>query len=587
MVFPLDSKFNELRAVVEDTRLALVAFKEEIRKASGSVGGGGAPSAGGSAGGGGGGGGPSAFVAFSKGAREAVRTIGELQKAAKAGGGLAKSLGLPDAERQLEAVANGLDKVKAGAEGLVAVGKTVAVVWKPVALAAGAAVIAFGAVATVGAVLQEVIFALTGSMLSVGDAITVTLLGAVKGVTEAVAFVVEQVPMIGAAFQVLPAIVQEQMAQVAEAVVGKFRDLLNTLAGILKSLPEFLQPEGAIVALEQGATAASFALGALGARVRGVTAEQAALFAETKRQVDAIRSEGSAAVEAIDAVISETFDKPAGTRFLDDPKKAIEDLIAKIGDGIPDALKKALKTLAEALGSGGSGGDAKAPKQAEAAGKATGTAYGDGFAQSLVSQARPAVDGLLESLTVDPDNGEQITSFRGLVRNIGKLFLSNPFGFLGGLFNTGATGGPNAPGFATGGRVPVRGGVPSLAHLGASGFATGGRAASDTIAAWLTPGEWVMRLAAVKRYGPDVMANINAGRVDPAALRAAAGGGGAPGPSSGPGYAAGGMVGGGAGPQVLPVAFVDQANAGMIVRGGRNALLELFATDPAFRQALG
>lgn len=101
---------------------------------------------------------------------------------------------------------------------------------------------------------------------------------------------------------------------------------------------------------------------------------------------------------------------------------------------------------------------------------------------------------------------------------------------------------------ARGGRVPRRGRA-SLAHYGlrAEGFAAGGRppgiAASDTVPAWLTPGEWVMRLRAVQLYGSGVMAKINAGLVDPFALKALAGTGG-PGPSYSPsgGYAEGGTV---------------------------------------------
>lgn len=92
------------------------------------------------------------------------------------------------------------------------------------------------------------------------------------------------------------------------------------------------------------------------------------------------------------------------------------------------------------------------------------------------------------------------------------------FGWIGGAFSNAIAA------FATGGQVA------SPAHYGhgARGFAFGGGPppgipASDTVPAWLTPGEWVMRLAAVQRYGADVMNKINDGLVDPSSLRAVVG----------------------------------------------------------------
>jgi hypothetical protein len=79
--------------------------------------------------------------------------------------------------------------------------------------------------------------------------------------------------------------------------------------------------------------------------------------------------------------------------------------------------------------------------------------------------------------------------------------------------------------FAGGGQVGY-GYAASPAHAHARGYAFGGRPAglpaSDTVPAWLTPGEWVMRLAAVRKYGAETMARINAGLVDPMGLRALA-----------------------------------------------------------------
>lgn len=63
---------------------------------------------------------------------------------------------------------------------------------------------------------------------------------------------------------------------------------------------------------------------------------------------------------------------------------------------------------------------------------------------------------------------------------------------------------------------------PEHAGQRARGFAFGRPPhipASDTIPAWLTPGEWVVRAESVRRYGADTMDSINRGMVDPALLR--------------------------------------------------------------------
>jgi hypothetical protein len=97
---------------------------------------------------------------------------------------------------------------------------------------------------------------------------------------------------------------------------------------------------------------------------------------------------------------------------------------------------------------------------------------------------------------------------------------------------TAASGAGGAITSASGGAVPNRvsarhsGRPRSHASRGVRGFASGGRPSwvplSDTIPAWLTPGEWVMRLGAVRSYGENVMDAINSGMIDPNALRALA-----------------------------------------------------------------
>jgi hypothetical protein len=74
-------------------------------------------------------------------------------------------------------------------------------------------------------------------------------------------------------------------------------------------------------------------------------------------------------------------------------------------------------------------------------------------------------------------------------------------------------------GFADGG--PVEGPAPQ--HFGLKAPRPRGLDPSDTVAAWLAPGEYVQKAAAVARYGADLMDRINRGLVDPSSLRALAG----------------------------------------------------------------
>lgn len=85
----------------------------------------------------------------------------------------------------------------------------------------------------------------------------------------------------------------------------------------------------------------------------------------------------------------------------------------------------------------------------------------------------------------------------------------------GGLVGGGVTGlakGGPVQAFATGGHVAPQ-------HYGVEAPPPKGVPASDTVPAWLTPGEFVHTVAAVRKYGMDVMAAINTGAIDPTLLR--------------------------------------------------------------------
>lgn len=159
---------------------------------------------------------------------------------------------------------------------------------------------------------------------------------------------------------------------------------------------------------------------------------------------------------------------------------------------------------------------------------------------------------------------------------IGTAVTGTPLNFsLGGSVND------SPQGFASGGQVPGRGNF-SLHHLAERvyGFAGGGGmpgvAASDTVPAMLTPGEWVIRLAAVQKAGPAIMAAINEGRFDREKLAEAVGlgSGFSRRRRTGMGYATGGQVAPsvGFGPTPAFVVASDEA-AARFLAGGRNGFL--------------
>lgn len=86
-------------------------------------------------------------------------------------------------------------------------------------------------------------------------------------------------------------------------------------------------------------------------------------------------------------------------------------------------------------------------------------------------------------------------------------------------------------GLSRGGRVPSRHSRASLAHYGyGQGMASGGKARPpagidprDNIPIWAQAGEFMMRVAAVQKYGNGVMEALNRGMIDPGALQALAG----------------------------------------------------------------
>ena len=157
-----------------------------------------------------------------------------------------------------------------------------------------------------------------------------------------------------------------------------------------------------------------------------------------------------------------------------------------------------------------------------------------------------------------------------------------------------------ANGFAKGGRIPGRRSQASLAHYTQpQGLAGGGKPIpprgvdrKDTTPIWAQPGEFMMRLSAVQKYGLGIMNAINRGLIDPGALSSMAGSRRLASTTRRTiGYAAGGGIGssvrqatqavgqvaggggGGGGPTPAFIVASDQA-AERFLAGGRKAVLD-------------
>lgn len=170
--------------------------------------------------------------------------------------------------------------------------------------------------------------------------------------------------------------------------------------------------------------------------------------------------------------------------------------------------------------------------------------------------------------------GIQVTAAQTIAAlKIGSLGLAN-----GGLVS----------GFAEGGLIPRAQRAATRAHAFAEGYATGGprRPAglnpSDTIPAWLAPGEFVIRKGVVDALGAGFFSAVNQGKF--ALATAPASGSAAP---ASAGLARGGLVadqvqraqassqGGDSKTQVIPVQVAGEKELDRILAGGKNAFLRM------------
>lgn len=577
--FPLDGAFAELRKVVEEVTVALRQWAASMGAAPRSAGRGSASGASVD-------GLPRSqdqAAASSKRLGDAVaRTsiqLNGLQRAAHGAGELAKILGFEAAGKQIETFSKGLGAVKDLMSGIVSAARPLAAIGAVVGVVLGA----------LGS-MQEAIRRGTGETLSLMGIVRTIPLGLVRAATDGFASLRQALnSFVVYAELALRPIASFLSRPIADAVAAIGRMQVQ-LGGAFRNLPG-LEEESKlleIIGIRTQALAGNLRSAAEPLTQGQILEKTAALGRANKDIADA----AAAAIAGLDEQINKIMDGSQGTSMADNPLGALLEFVKD--------LKKEMEGL---IGGGGEkpGGVLAPSGGAFSAGQGVGQEYVSGIEGALGQMAPQINQQIVDALMVDPDDETKIvSSFSDLLKNIGNLFKSNPLAFvLGGGGGGGGGGGDTARdnfnwghggGFATGGRVGS-GGSPSWAHFaaGVRGFAAGGRALSDTVAAWLTPGEWVMRLSAVRQYGDDVMSRINAGLVDPGELRAVAAGPHGGGGSGGPGYASGGQVGAGGGAAtVLPMLVATEANAEAIFAAGRTSLLRLMRDSPGdFRGSLG
>jgi hypothetical protein len=523
--------------------------------------------------------------------REQLAQIHDLKEAVQSGGSLAKALGFTEASKHAEKVARGLEFVEKSAKGASASIKLIGAAFIPVTVGVGTF-----AGAMIG--LQRLLEVTTGTTNSLANSVRLMGLGAAESLAK-----VEQ------GYYLLKGLTEGnplnyfKEIQESEAEIRGLQETIREIQAEGKDAapwqgwgPELQRVKGDLQ--QFGAELGS----ALGPVLGGFTSEGRDLFGGVRKAIREVGDELRGALAPLNlkdagsgfgrlSVLAEQLEPARQARR--DELKAIEQQIEKLREmGAAQssivALQRELVDLRETESTLTSAENrdlyARANETMQVVGQQGGVAFASGIDQALADATPNLQQSVIEALGID-ENGEVITSFRDLLGNVERLFKENPLQFI--LTGLGLAGGGmgGGLGFASGGRVPGAGGAPSFAHLFAQGFARGGRPswlpASDTVAAWLTPGEWVMPVASVRKYGASVMEAFRQGIVDPGIAQALAHGVPVPAPVSTPaprGYASGGAVAGGSGgggmPTVLPVLPADGPTVERLFHGGRNEILK-------------
>jgi hypothetical protein len=597
---PLDNEFRFLTEEAKRLRAAFLSIRSSLEQQAGPAGAPGSTT-----------GGPAARSpnagaidaqaareAFSRQAKEFVKTIAEVQRSVRAGGNLAKSLGLGELGRHLDVAANKLETVHAASEGLGASLKVLRAAFLPVAV---------GAAAVVGPLLlvQKVFESASGKALSFTETIQVMGLSLAKlaatvggDVMTALGMSPESISEATISAQALQEQINEIVAKAKEPGSAG-TDTASMLRGLLGDVVAQVEKLVALVPETDSA---------LGALV------QPQAFQDSKEAIAAIQLE---------------LAKLSGDQALVD-RFATKDLEAQLAPLIAQANK-----LGEALWNGGQVSVGAQERldlinkeimlrrqllDAQLANETMSGQLASFFTQAgnvanatfdVITQGVQAVGATVANTLLDAFLDPQADireSFSQLFRQLAAMILQTITQLLIAKAIAAAIGGAGGGaggivgaviGAAQGGRSDrMKGNQPSLAHLFAQGLALGGRPkglpATDTIAAWLSPGEFVIPAGPTSKLTPRSLEALRRGAISAGALDALAAGYSLPARAAlpsisyadgGPVTAGGGGVGGGMGTvQVAP----SETNLARQLAGGHGALVRHFRENAsALKSALG
>lgn len=590
--FPLEDKFAPLRVELDKARDSVIAFgkalagmragagtaavrsKSEAAAAPRRSALGGQDAAG-------------VFTRMEREAGRANRQVEGLNKALDATAKITRSLGLEQVAVAAEALGAGLTTVSHAIQGIAVAAPALA----SVAVALGASVVVLGS-------LQLAIKLATGETASLKDGVALAALAVDRFIQEGLAEIGPNLSMIaglaGVAFRAIQVEVgialSKVINEVGKALAGVSLEISKMDPTLRAALPGLDLLGGAIgslgIGLSRHAAGMVKDFGDISAAALGTAAS-------TMQAAGQIQAAVTQAGIGQTTQINKLFDKPdSPLLFSKQWKDSLLEFQKDLGAIIPEGIKNGFQKAASSP---------PVPEIRQAA-QAASVEWQGAVTEGL--QGGEQLDqAVVNALIMDPEKeGRVITSFRKFGKNLKNVFKESPIAFLGNLFGFaqggigGGGGGGGGAGFALGGLV--RGGLrgaPSLAHFASPlGLARGGRPRglhpSDTIAAWLAPGEFVTSARAVAQpFALAALTAINAGRANTEALAAVAGR--APATSSvatGPGFAGGGMVAGGSGGVQTVAVVANEENMQRMLTGGKDAALRFFRDEAAnIRGALG
>ncbi|MCZ2418677.1 MAG: hypothetical protein LC123_02380 [Burkholderiales bacterium] len=137
-----------------------------------------------------------------------------------------------------------------------------------------------------------------------------------------------------------PNFLNEQLLRFVRWLETKFADAINYVAGLLKALPESLQPESAIAGLEKLAEVA-----------RSSSTHVTRDLARVRREQRLAAEDAQVQIDALDKKISELEDRPGSPSLFRNPIEALSGLLDEVQANMRASVEKGVKEGADAAGS--------------------------------------------------------------------------------------------------------------------------------------------------------------------------------------------------------------------------------------------